>query len=151
MKSNAKKRKSNGKKRKSNKETKTKQKSKRKGNKGKQDKKKGRKSQKKEKKLNKNKKTSRKSKKNVGTGRQNSTSSTDCPDLQCIINVAQAFKVEKDTVKNFFKQMNRIESQLKTLGGKLKKKGTFEEDGNSLKSALGNNITNATCGSTKLA
>merc|ERR1711874_845374 len=60
------------------------------------------------------------------------------------------FKVEKDTVKNFFKQMKRIESQLKTLGNKLNKKGTFEEDGKSLKKALGNSLENATCGSVKL-
>lgn len=96
-----------------------------------------------------------KGKRKLGSGRQNnsssSSSSNDCPDLQCIINAAQAFKVEKDTVKNFFKQKNRIESQLKTIGNKLKKKGTFEEDGNALKTALGNNIENATCGSKKLA
>merc|ERR1711915_684094 len=65
-----------------------------------------------------------KGKRKLGSGRQNnsssSSSSSDCPDLQCIINAAQAFKVEKDTVKNFFKQKNRIESQLKTIGNKLK-------------------------------
>merc|ERR1711892_874889 len=103
---------------------------------------------KKEKKSNKKTKSTRKAK---GNGRQNSSSDTGCPDMQCIINAAQSFKVEKDTVKNFFKQTKRIEAQLKTLGNKLKKKGNFEEDGKSLKKALGDSIENATCGTTKLA
>merc|ERR1711892_682042 len=103
---------------------------------------------KKEKKSNKKPKSTRKAK---GNGRQNSSSDTGCPDMQCIINAAQSFKVEKDTVKSFFKQTARIEAQLKTLGNKLKKKGNFEADGKLLKKALGDSIENATCGTTKLA
>merc|ERR1712013_828405 len=104
---------------------------------------------KKQRKLKKTKKSSKKGARKIS--RNDSSTSTGCPDLQCIINAATAFKVEKDNVKNFFKQRNRIQSQLKTLGNKLKKKGTFEEDGKSLKKALGDNIENATCGTIKLA
>ena len=106
----------------------------------------------KKKKQRKLKKTRKNSKKGARkTSRNDSSTTIGCPDLQCIINAATAFKVEKDNVKNFFKQRNRIQSQLKTLGNKLKKKGTFEEDGKSLKKALGDNIENATCGTIKLA
>ena len=75
-----------------------------------------------------------------------SSSSTGCPDLACINNAGTALKLEKDQISNFIKQKSRVENYMKTVNGKLSKKGQFEADAASLKSALGGNLDNATCG-----
>merc|ERR1712025_543522 len=49
-------------------------------------------------------------------------------------------------VVNFQKQKSRLKSQLKIMGNKLKKKDGFAVDAASLKSALGGNLTNPSCG-----
>ena len=69
-----------------------------------------------------------------------------CPDLACINNAGGALKLEKDQIANFIKQKSRVESYISTLSAKLGKKGQFEADAASLKSALGGNLENATCG-----
>ena len=74
------------------------------------------------------------------------SSSTGCPDLACINNAGTALKLEKDQISNFIKQKSRVENYMKTVSGKLGKKGQFEADAASLKSALGGNLDNATCG-----
>ena len=74
------------------------------------------------------------------------SSSTGCPDLACINNAAAALKLEKDQIANFIKQKSRVENYMKTVTGKLGKKGQFEADAASLKSALGGDLENATCG-----
>merc|ERR1712106_388470 len=81
----------------------------------------------------------------------NSSSSSDtstgvCPDLDCVLNAAQAIKIERDQIINFLKQKSRLEAQLKITGKKLEKKGSFAIDAASLKSALGGDLDNATCG-----
>ena len=73
-------------------------------------------------------------------------SSRSCPDLACINNAGGALKLEKDQIANFIKQKSRVESYISTLSAKLGKKGQFEADAASLKSALGGNLENATCG-----
>ena len=80
----------------------------------------------------------------TATGRN--SSSTGCPDLACINNAAAALKLEKDQIANFIKQKSRVENYMKTVTGKLSKKGQFEADAASLKSALGGDLENATCG-----
>ena len=73
-------------------------------------------------------------------------SSRSCPDLACINNAGGALKLEKDQIANFIKQKSRVENYISTLSAKLGKKGQFEADAASLKSALGGNLENATCG-----
>ena len=83
---------------------------------------------------------------NITISSDSDSSSTGCPDLACINNAGTALKLEKDQISNFIKQKSRVENYMKTVNGKLSKKGQFEADAASLKSALGGNLDNATCG-----
>ena len=91
-------------------------------------------------------KKERKRKKSKLPAQGRNSSSTGCPDLVCINNAGTALKLEKDQISNFIKQKSRVENYMKTVNGKLGKKGQFEADAASLKSALGGNLDNATCG-----
>ena len=92
------------------------------------------------------KKAKKRKSKNSDKSSQKSGRADSCPDLNCINNVGTAMKIEKDQISNFIKQKSRIESYLKLTKAKMGKKGVFEEDAASLKSALGGDLSNASCG-----
>lgn len=64
----------------------------------------------------------------------------------CLQNAVDALNFEKNQIQSFFKQKARIKNQNKTTGGKLGKKGEFEDAAKYLLQAIGGNLSAPTCG-----
>merc|ERR1712228_646371 len=57
------------------------------------------------------------------TGRKISKQTDSCQSLDCLNNLVQTLKVEKDTVRNFLAQRKRVKNKLQLMQNKQDKKG----------------------------
>merc|ERR1712151_636428 len=56
-------------------------------------------------------------------GRKQKQSNDSCQTLDCLNNLVQALKLEKDTVRNFLAQEKRVKAKISLLKSKQSKKG----------------------------
>merc|ERR1712106_868232 len=79
-----------------------------------------------------------KMKKNKGKRRKVTDSRQDsCQTLECLNDLVQTLKVEKDTVRNFLAQEKRVQSKIKLMQSKQSKKGDRWETAMFLEKRLG--------------